>query len=476
MASVIPMIKESPDQAAARGAQQQTEDALAESFENERSGDLRYDQSHRLWLILDPTSGIWRPDHRQQTLYDIRLHVRRRNPNNEARLGKAAVVLNVELLCRMRDGFSITADQLDADPFILGTPEGPYDLTNAERLDADPDILVTKSTSVAPQFSVPALWLRFLAEATGNDQSLIDYLQRLLGYCLTGSTREEQLTFIWGKGGNGKGTLLGALLDIAGDYARSTSTDTFLETRNDRNKADLAVLAGKRVAVAQESNEGRKWDGQRVKSITGRDEIEARFLYANSFTFKPTFKLVIASNHRPRIPTVDESWRRRLHFLPFDKTPAHPDPRLKEKLRDEYPQILGWLIQGAEWWNREGLMVPDVVVKASDDYLRSEDIVGLWFEECVEVNPDKTTDRKDVANSLKRWCDEMNHRAPTVHALTRWLRENRGIGQDLKNNKRPYVGITLKSDEDFSGGASSAPAPRYNPSADSQDDGHDLPF
>lgn len=475
MAAVIPLVKETAEQAAARSAQQQTEDALAESFESEHD-DLRYVQSRKTWLICDPVSAIWHPDRKEQTFFAIRLHVRARNPSKEARLGKASVVLNVERLCRMRAGFSITEDELDADPFILGTPQGPYDLTTGEQLDPDPGLLITKSTSVAPDFSVPTLWLRFLSDAFGGDQSVIGYVQRMFGYCMTGSTREEQLLFIWGRGGNGKGVLLGVLLDILGDYARSTSTDTFLEARNDRNKADLAVLAGKRVAIAQETNEGRKWDGQRVKSITGRDEIEARFLYANSFTFRPTFKLIIASNHRPRIPNPDPSWERRMHFLPMDRKPAQPDPALKEKLREEYPQILGWMIRGAEWWHREGLMVPDVVVKASEEYLRSEDIVGLWFEECIDARPGAMTARKEVLGSLKRWCDEMNHRAPSGHAVTRWLRENRGVEQNLKRSDRPYLGIELKAVDAFpSASASSAPA-HFGRPAISQDDDDDLPL
>jgi putative DNA primase/helicase len=435
----------------------QTEDAIAEAYELERTGQLAFDQSRKTWLIYDPCCGIWRPDRKEEVLYSIRLFVRAINTKDEARLGKASIVLNVERLCRMRQGFAITGDELDASPFILGTPAGLYNLETGALCKPDPAQFVTKSTACAPDFDDPALWLRFLTDATGGDQAVIDYLQRLAGYCLTGSTREEQLTFLWGPGGNGKGTFLGALIDIAGDYARSTSTDTFLESSNDRNKADLAVLAGKRLVVAQESNEGRKWDAQRVKSITGRDEMEARFLYANSFVFKPSFKLLIASNHRPRIPSVDESWRRRLHLLPFDRKPAQPDPLLKEKLRDEYPQILGWMIKGAEWWYREGLGMPQAVVDASKEYLREQDIVGQWFDECIEMAGGTLLNRREAGDSLKRWCMEMNHGAPTVHALTRWLKENKGIEQDVKKASRPYLGIRLKPAE-YSPSSTTSPA------------------
>jgi putative DNA primase/helicase len=479
VAQVIQYARETPEQSAARTQQQATEDALAEAFEIAKGTSLRFDQSRRQWLIYEPDSGIWRPDRREAVPYEIRLFIRARNPNNDARIGRASTVANVERLCRTRPEFSITGDELDADPFTLGTPAGPFDLTTGEGLAPDPDLLISKSTSIAPDFNDPALWLAFLAEATGGDAGMIDYLQRLSGYCLTGSTREEQLTFIWGPGGNGKGVFLGALLDIAGDYGRSTSTDTFLETRNDRNKADLAVLAGKRVAVAQESNEGRKWDGQRIKTVTGRDEVEGRFLYANAFTYRPQFKLLIASNHRPRIPNPDEAWRRRLHLLPFDKRPAQPDPLLKEKLRDEYPAILGWMIQGAVAWHRDGLRVPDTVLEASAQYLKEEDVVGLWFDECCKLDaPTVESTRKELYESFSGWCRSMGHGAPTAYALTRWLKQHKGIEQNMRKPSRPYLGLRLR-DPFTEGGdipsAAAATGPARGYAFGGQDD-DDLPL
>jgi putative DNA primase/helicase len=436
------MVAESPDQASARAARQDSEIDLAMAYANEYAEDWLHDHSRHLWYGFDPTSGNWQPDQTERLLRAIQKFIHDRT--TETRLRKSSTVLAVERLCRANEAFATTADQLDVDPFVLGTPAGPYDLTTGRRLEADPEMRITQATSIAPDFDLPERWLQFLAETTGHDLEMITYLQRLCGYCLTGSTREEQITFIHGPGGNGKGVFLGIIKDVIGSYGETTSTDTFLETRGDRNENDLAVLAGKRVAIAQEAQEGRKWDSQRVKSCTGRDAVRAKFLYRDLFTYVPQFKLLVASNHKPRIGSVDDAWRRRMHLVPFERKPARPDPLLKERLRDEYPRILGWMIEGAMLWAKDGLMVPASVTAASEAYLRDEDIVLMWFDERCIIEATTEIARKDLYENFTSWCREMGHGAPTVYHLTRWLKANKGVDQNMQRGARPYVGVRLR--------------------------------
>lgn len=473
MAAVIPMVKESPEQAAARGATELTEDSMAQAFEAEYLGKVFFDWARNQWHTYDAQTGAWRADRTGLVFHFVRAFVRSLNTRNEAKWGKAAVVAAVERLARSRPELARSGDELDADPWLLGTPAGVFDLRTATLLDNDPGRLVTKCTAVAPSFSVPTLWLRFLADATGDNQKVVGYLQRLCGYGLTGSTREEILTFFHGPGGNGKGVFLGALRDIVGDYGRTVPLDAFLEAKGDRHSADIAMLAGIRLAFASESSEGRRWAEDRIKSVTGRDEQTARHLYGQFFSFRPQFKLMIASNHKPRIRTVDAAWHRRLHLLPFEHTPANPDPMLKEKLRDEYPAILGWMIEGAEWWYREGLMPPATITEASEKYFREEDITGLWLAECCDELPGARTERKDLYQSFRRWCDDQGHRAPTQHALTRWLKQQ-GYGVVETDKTRPIIGLALKSEVSPSSAASSA-AP-YGPPSYGQEDDDDLPL
>lgn len=476
MAAVIRMQREDAEQAAARAATQNSEIDLALAFALEHEHWL-HDHSRRIWLGYETASGIWQPDQVERLLRDIQCFIHERTI--EPRLRKASTVSAVERLCRAHEDFAVTSDQLDADPFILGTPAGPYDLTTGRRIDADPEMWITQATSIAPDFDLPEQWLKFLAETTGHDLEMITYLQRLCGYCLTGSTREEQITFIHGPGGNGKGVFLGIIKDVVGSYGETTSTDTFLETRGDRNENDLAVLAGKRVAIAQETKEGRKWDSQRVKSCTGRDAVRAKFLYKDLFTYVPQFKLLVASNHKPRIGSVDDAWRRRMHLVPFERKPARPDPLLKERLRDEYPRILAWMIEGAMLWHADGLMVPASVIAASEAYLRDEDIVLMWFDERCILDHSARIARKDLYESFTSWCREMGHGAPTVHALTRWLKANKAVEQDMQRGDRPYLGVRLRDpfteNGDMSAGAAATSRAGNRP-LNSQDDHDDLPF
>ena len=474
MAAVIPMVREDADQNLARAAFELTEDLIAQRFEAEYQGRVFYDHARRQWHIYAPKTGAWRPDRTELVCNFVRDFVRGLNARNEAKWGKASVIAAVERLARACPALARNGDELDADPWLLGTPGGVYDLRESALADSDPALHVTRCTTVAPSFSVPTLWLRFLADATGGDQGVVDYLQRLAGYALTGSTREEQLTFFHGPGGNGKGVFLNTLREIVGDYGKTASMDAFLESKGDRHSADLAMLAGVRLAFAQESSDGRRWAEDRVKSVTGRDELTARHLYGQFFSFKPQFKLLIASNHKPRIRSVDDAWRRRLHLVPFERTPTNPDPLLKEKLVAEYPLILGWMLVGAEWWHREGLAPPATITNASDAYFKEEDITGLWFADCCEGSPTARTERKNLYQSFERWCSDMGHRAPTQHALTRWLKQQ-GYGQDTSNPTRPILGVAVKETGAFTPAASSSGAP-YPDAWTRQEDADDLPL
>lgn len=441
-------------QSAVSGAQsvaaELSEDSLATAFEKEHTGKVVYCHLLGKWRIYDSvTAGIWRDDETELVAHWAREFVRRLNTEQQAKWGKAAVVESVARLARRAPSIAVSGLEFDADPWLLGTPAGPYDLKTAKKIKPRPELMISKATAIAPESGAPKLWLRILDESTGGDKDLIDYLQRLLGYCLTGHTSEESLEFFYGPGGNGKGLVMGAALNIAGTYGRQASMDTFLKAQGGRHPTDLASLVGARLVMAAESAEGSRWDEQRVKMATGRDRISARFMKKDFFEFSPQFTLLIASNHKPRIGTVDDAWRRRLHLIPFEQKPTKPDPDLKDKLKAEYPQILQWMIDGAEWWGREGLAPPESVLAATAEYLREEDVIGLWFREhCEEVPATNTTYRNDLYHSFENWAHEMGHAASSQHKMTRWLK-SQGYEQTSSSTdkSRPFRGIRLVPDE-----------------------------
>lgn len=425
-----------------------SEDSLASAFEKAYTGKVVYAHVLGRWLIYDETTGIWRHDDIETVAHWIREFVRGLNKEQQAKWAKAAVVESVARLARRAPSIAVSGLEFDTDPWLLGTPTGPYNLQTAEKIEPSPDLMISKSTAIAPQSDIPELWLQVLAESTGGDQDLVDYLQRLAGYCLTGHTSEESLEFFYGPGGNGKGVVMGAILEIAGTYGRQASMETFLKAPGGRHPTDLASLVGARVVMAAESAEGSRWDEQRVKMATGRDRISARFMKKDFFEFTPQFTLLIASNHKPRIGTVDDAWRRRLHLIPFEQKPKNPDPELKDKLKAEYPQILHWMIEGAEWWAREGLSPPDSVISATEDYLLEEDVIGLWFREhCEEVSPTIKSYRSDLYSSFEKWCHDMGHAASSQHKMTRWLKAQGYEQTDSSADKsRPFRGIRLIPD------------------------------
>jgi putative DNA primase/helicase len=306
----------------------------------------------------------------------------------------------------------------------------------------------TKSTAVAP---APAgtpcpLWMAFLNRVTNQDQELIAFLKRLLGYCLTGHVREQVLVFLFGTGANGKSVFVSTVGGILSDYAIVAPMETFIASNMDRHPTEIAKLMGARLVVAQETQKGRRWDESKVKNLTGGDKLTARFMRGDFFDFKPTHKLLISGNHKPSLRNVDEAIRRRFLLVPFTVQipPNERDPRLAEKLKAEWPAIFRWMIEGCLEWRRDGLMVPAVVRRATDEYLADNDVLAQWLEESVDDGgPGAFTLTRELFGSWKRWCESRNYRPGTETAFADSL-SDRGYNKGRKNFGRGFNGIALK--------------------------------
>ena len=298
-------------------------------------------------------------------------------------IAAASTVAAVERLAKADRRHAATVDQWDADPWLLGTPGGVVDLKTGTMRHHRPGDYLTKTTAVAPGGECP-LWHSFLATVTQNDADLQTFIKRMAGYALTGSIREHALFFAFGTGANGKGVCINTLTGIMGDYAAVASIDVFTQSQSDRHPTDLAMLRGARLVTAQETEEGRRWAEARIEAMTGGDPITARLMRQDFFTFAPTFKLLIAGNHRPGLRNVDEAIRRRFNLIPFAvKIPTEKrDHDLPEKLKAEWPGILKWAIAGCVDWRDHGLPKAKAVQDATDEYLGAEDAMGLWIKEC----------------------------------------------------------------------------------------------
>ena len=372
-----------------------------------------------------------------------------------ARCASWPVMRNVSQIAETDPVMQATVEQLDADIYLLNTKSGIVDLRTSEVLPHDRSKLCTKVTSVEVDSMSPApVWNAFLNEACSGDMELKAYLQRLAGYSATGSTKEHVLAFAYGSGGNGKGTFLGAIGAVLGDYAAVASADVFLASNTQRHPTELAALMGARLVHAQEIDPSRKWDEAKVKSLTGGDRISARFMRRDLFEFSPQFTLVIAGNTRPEITNVDDAMRRRMHLIPFETKPVIKDVDLPDKLKEEYPAILAWVVEGAKMWLEQGLNPPESVLKATEEYLAGEDVLARWIAEFGIIGEGREAPTTDAFHAFQDWAKDNNETKGRNWSQRKFTLEMKAQGFDVtkdraSRSRRVFKGLELLlGDED----------------------------
>jgi P4 family phage/plasmid primase-like protien len=262
-------------------------------------------------------------------------------------------------LARSEHGVPVTTDQLDHNPWLLTVGNGTLDLRTGELRTSRREDLITKTASVDydPSAQCPT-WEAFLDRIMASNRGLIAFLQRAIGYSLTGSTRERVTFFLFGTGANGKSTLLETIGALLGDYAETTRAETLMvKTYDGGIPNDIAALRAARLVSTSETEEGKRLAEALVKAITGGDTLSARFMRGEFFKFKPAFKLWLATNHKPTIRGTDPAIWDRIRLVPFEvRIPdAEQDRELPAKLREELPGIMAWAVRGCLDWQRNGL-------------------------------------------------------------------------------------------------------------------------
>lgn len=398
-----------------------SEDRIGLLFSEQYSEKLKFCHSAGKWYFW--TGFYWE----QKTPRYAQSHIRpfiRHLTGGRREYCRAAKIAAVEQLLKESAEHSVQAKYWDRDIYLLGTPDWAIDLRDGAWLQPDPDYAITKKTSVSPLAGRPLTWLQFLDDATRGDTEVIRYIQQICGYALTGSTKENALFFIYGPGGNGKSVFLNTVAGILGDYARAASMETFTASKQERHPTEIAMLQGRRLVTANETEEGKSWAEARIKQLTGSDPISARYMKQDFFEFVPQFKLIIVGNHAPQLRTVDDAIRRRFNFLPFIHKPTSPDRNLEAKLRHEWPQILNWMIEGCIDWQINGFVRPITVTQATDTYFEEQDLFTQWLEESCECRQgcreqaatlfqDWTKyaeSRGEQAGTMKTFCDTLKHK------------------------------------------------------------------
>jgi putative DNA primase/helicase len=438
-----PIVEPEPSQEVPEGEEtdEVDEDALAKGF-SRRNPTWRYVAVWGKWLKWDAVR--WLQDDKMAAFDRSRRTCREMAPyaptvNLQRKVKAAATCAAVLRLAGSDPRHAASVDQWDRNLWALNTPGGTVNLTNGSTRPATMEDYVTKMTSVAPKGECPQ-WLEFLQQICDFDDELVAFLQRMIGYSLTGSTQEQCLFFLYGTGANGKGTFVNTIREIMADYAMVAGMDVFTESKHDRHPQELARLRGARMVCAQETDQGRLWAEARVKALTGGDTITAHFMRQDDFEFIPQFKLIIAGNHKPLLRNIDEAMRRRLHLVPFTVTipPDKRDQDLGAKLRAEAAGILNWAITGCLNWQEQGLAPPEAVRSATAEYLDSQDVFGEWVLERTEhAEGSEKTRTSEMYADYRKWSEDRNEHPYTQKRFKEML-ESRSY-KISKVNGIPFV-------------------------------------
>ncbi len=326
-------------------------------------------------------------------------------------------------LAKSEPGVPLLPDQLDQDPFLLNVLNGTLDLRTGELRPHQREDLITKLAPVwyDPQAECP-LWLKFLDRIMDGKADLIGYLQRVVGYCLTGDVSEQCLWFFHGTGANGKSTFLATLLAMLGDYAMQSVSDLLMVKGHESHPTERADLFGKRFVSTIETEEGKRMAEALMKQMTGGDKVRARKMRQDFFEFAPTHKIVLAANHKPTVRGTDHAAWRRIKLVPFVVTisPEEKDKDLPQKLTAELPGILAWAVQGCLDWQREGLAEPDEVRQATAAYQSEQDSVQGFLSDCCQLLPEARVKASALLDAYQKWSGD---RLMTLQGFGQRLRE-----------------------------------------------------
>jgi putative DNA primase/helicase len=419
--------------------------------------DIRYCFENSAWMFWDGT--VWREDNvgavterAKKAVRSIyveaagcdKFEERQALALHAQRSEKYERVMAIEKLARSM--VPVVMETLDADQRLLNLCNGTLDLRTGELQPHRREDKITKLVPIAydPSALCP-LWDAFLERIFEKNRNLIDFVQKMFGYSLTGEISEQVLFFLYGTGANGKSTFLLILQELLGEYATQAAPELLLTKKGDKHPTEVADLCGCRVAVSTEVEAGRYLSEVQVKQLTGGDRVKARFMGKDFFEFKPTHKLLLAANHKPKIRGTDHGIWRRIRLLPFRVTipESERDKDLLKKLQLELPGILAWAVRGCLAWQRDGLGEPQEVKAATDAYREEMDALAGFLEDCCTIEPSAEEKAKDLYAAYVEWCEENGEHPMKQRSFGMALGE-RGF-LDRKSSTKVWCGLRLRS-------------------------------
>jgi putative DNA primase/helicase len=370
----------------------------------------------------------------------------------------------IQLVDSVSAGMTVTQSMLDSDEYLLNVSNGTIDLRLLQNYGVSNNVLrqhnrddyITKFIEVpfCPTAKCPT-WDKFLNDIFFGNKRMIEYIQRVIGYSLTGSNKEEAIFIFYGpKGRNGKSTLVKAILRLLNNYAGTTDPSTFMKSGNTARHS-LAECVGLRFLATSEVERGEELAVQLIKQITGRDRVEAERKYENPFTYLPTYKIFMLTNNKPSIYERKKAVWERIHLNEFNRyfEKNERDKELDSKLESEMEGILRWALEGCMEWQRQGLNPPQEVRDAVKKYADEQDTIGQYIQECCYAdisNEELWAAPKQLYQNYKSWCADGGFKPLNLNNFGAEIKERFHYGtKRVQFNgklqpKKVYHGIQLK--------------------------------
>ena len=401
----------------------------AQRFVDEFGENIRYHYKNKCWMIWD--GKTWCKDDKQQIKNLADKMIREVKKEYFDELGKddkkAEVILkNFKHLsstsgkdAMLKEAMHIqsiatTNTDYDTNPYLLNCENGVVDLKTGTLLPHDKRYMLSKNTHVNVDFNgKPKEWINALNGIFQNNEGVLSFVKKAVGYSLTGDTKEQCFFQCYGNGANGKSVFLNTISNVLGDYAINAQVQSILAKGNGNGgnaSPDIARMNGSRFVRTNEPNEGSRFDEGLVKQLTGGDIVTARFLYGEEFQFKSEFKMWIACNYKIVVRGTDKGIWRRMRLIPFEAEfeGKNEDKNLENKIKAEYPQILAWAIQGCLQWQKEGLEMPDEIRIATNEYRDEMDIVRSFAKDRIKMKPGNKIKASLIYTAYKQWARDGN--------------------------------------------------------------------
>ncbi|MET7738911.1 phage/plasmid primase, P4 family [Streptomyces sp. NPDC005385] len=346
-------------------------------------------------------------------------------------------------IARALEGFSVPALEMDADPYLFNTSGGTLDLRSGEIYPARPEDRITK---VAP-FTIGAEggeeFHRFL-ERVLPDPEVRDFVQRLTGYSMLGVVTDHVMPIFHGLGANGKGTLRDAVVAAFGDYAVEVDPSLLMESKHEQHRTFKMRLKGARMAFCSETDRGRRFNESAMKRLTGGDPIEANYMHRDGVEFEPSHTLFMVTNKLPSVSDDIAVWRR-IMVVPFTVNLPRDewDGKLPHRLKEQGGAVLAWALEGYRKFLTKGLMMPEAIQNATNEYRLSSDTYGQFFDECAERGVGLRVKARDLWSAWRSWCALNGHEAGDEREFAKDM-SGRGFQKIKPKNVATYVGIRLR--------------------------------